>query len=68
MYFYEMGTGRLIAEAGRGITNKAIRKLQETDWAKKQGGICRILEYTEPRAIFFAEKNIGRGGFEWNNY
>ena len=56
MYFYEMGTGRLIAEAGRGITNKAIRKLQETDWAKKQGGICRILEYTEPRAIFFAEK------------
>lgn len=36
MYFYEMGIGRLIAEAGRGITKKAIRKLQETEWAKKQ--------------------------------
>ena len=54
MKFYLMGNGNLIAEANRGVTRKAITKLQEQDWVKKQGGICNIIDYTEPRAIFFA--------------
>jgi len=54
MKFYLMGNGRLIAEAGRGTTRKAILELQEKKWVKQQGGICKILEYTEDRAIFSA--------------
>ena len=54
MKFYLMGTGRYIAEAGRGTTKKAIIALQELSWAKKQGGICEVVKLTEPRAIFFA--------------
>jgi hypothetical protein len=57
MKFYEMGNGNFIAEAGRGTTSKKIRELQNEEWARKQGGICRITEYTEPHAIFFAERN-----------
>lgn len=55
MKFYLMGNGNLIAEANRGTTKKAILKLQEAEWARKQGGICQIVEYTEPRAIYFAQ-------------
>ena len=51
-----MGNGNLIAEAGRGITKKAIIKLQKTEWARKQGGICAIRELTDPRAIFYTTK------------
>ena len=54
MKFYLMGNGNLIAEAHRGTTKKAIIKLQQEQWAMRQGGICRIVEYTEPRAIYFA--------------
>ena len=64
MKFYEMGNGNLIAEANRGTTKKAIIKLQKTEWAKKQGGICGIREITEPRAIYFTkslnEKDIAK--------
>jgi hypothetical protein len=56
--FYLMDNGNLIEEAGRGITKKAINALQQTEWAKKQGGICNIVEYTEPRAIHFARKHL----------
>ena len=49
-----MGNGNIIAEAGRGIKKKDILKLQENEWARKQGGICNILEYTEEHAVFFA--------------
>ncbi len=55
--FYEMGNGRFIAEAGRGTKRKDIIKLQEEEWARKQGGICRIVDYTEPHAIYFALNN-----------
>ena len=51
-----MGNGNYIAEAHRGITPKAIERLQQQEWARKQGGICRIIELTEPRAIYFAHK------------
>ena len=53
--FYEMANGTFIVEAGRGITKQAIKKFQKEEWARKRGGICRIVEFTEPRAIFFAE-------------
>ena len=55
--FYEMGNGNMIAEAGRGTNKKAIIKLQKNEWARKQGGICAIIEITEPRAIYFVNKN-----------
>ena len=55
--FYAMGNGNMIAEAGRGITRRKIEELQKTEWARKQGGICNIVEYTEPRAIFFAQQH-----------
>ena len=58
MIFYRMATGKLIAEANRGTTKKAIKKLQDEEWAKKQGGICEIAEYTEPHAIYFAMHNL----------
>lgn len=54
MKFYLMGNGRLIAEANRGTIKSAILRLQEEDWVKKQGGICQIVEYAEPHAIYFA--------------
>ena len=54
--FYTMGNGRYIAEAGRGTCKTAILKLQKEEWARKQGGICNVVELTEPRAIFFAQK------------
>ncbi len=56
--FYQMGTGRLIAEAGRGMTKKAIKALQEKEWARHQGGICNIIEYSSEHAIFFAQRNL----------
>ena len=52
--FYEMGNGNLIAEANRGVSKIAIIKLQENEWARKQGGICAVKEITEPRAIYYA--------------
>lgn len=55
--FYAMGNGNLIAVVKRDTTKKAISDLQQTDWAKRQGGICNIVEYTEPRAIYFAQKH-----------
>jgi len=59
--FYEMGDGGYIAVAGRGTTKKTILKLQEQEWARKRGGICRIVEYTEPHAIWFAERSTLEG-------
>ena len=50
-----MGNGNLIAEADRGITKKAIIELKKKDWARKQGGICRIINYAESRAVFYTE-------------
>ena len=51
-----MGNGNLIAEANRGTSKQALIKLQENEWARKQGGICAIREISEPRAIYFAFK------------
>lgn len=56
MKFYLMGNGRHIAEAGRGTSKKAILALQKKEWARRQGGICRIVELIEERAIYFALK------------
>lgn len=55
--FYLMADGYQIAEAGRGTTKNKLKKLQESWWAKKHGGICGITEHTEPRAIYFAQQN-----------
>jgi len=54
MLFYKMGTGRLIAVAHRGTSRKQIKKLQKEKWVKSQGGICAVISYTEPHAIYFA--------------
>ena len=52
--FYEMGDGTKIAEAGRGARKKDIKRLQETFWAKKHGGICGLTNLTSPHAIYYA--------------
>lgn len=57
--FYEMGNGKFIAEAGRGTTPKKIRELQKEEWTRKNGGICRIVDYTEPHALFLAMEGNG---------
>jgi len=56
MLFYKMGNGRLIAVANRGTSRKEIKKLQKEEWARSQGGICAVISYTEPHAIYFAMK------------
>ncbi|GAH72614.1 unnamed protein product [marine sediment metagenome] len=59
MLFYKMGNGRLIAVANRGTSRKKIKKLQKEKWARNQGGICAVISYTEPHAIYFANKVRG---------
>ncbi len=59
MLFYKMGNGKLIPVATRGTSRKEIKALQNEEWAKSQGGICAIISYTEPRAIYFATKERG---------
>ena len=56
MLFYKMGDGKLIPVANRGTSRKDIKKLQNEEWARKQGGICLVVSYTEPHAIYFAMK------------
>ena len=56
MLFYKMGNGKLIPVAHRGTSRKEIKALQKKDWAKSQGGICAVISYTEPHAIYFALK------------
>lgn len=56
MLFYKMGNGRLIAVAHRGTSQKEIKKLQKEKWARSQGGICAVISYTEPHAIYFINK------------
>ena len=53
---FEMADGCKIMCAGRGKTKKEIIELQKEEWTQKHGGICGIVELTEPRAIFFAQK------------
>jgi len=60
MLFYKMGNGKLIAVAHRGTSRKQIKKLQDEEWARHQGGICAVISYTEPHAIYFANKEEGR--------
>ena len=54
MKFYQMGDGSFVDVAYRSVKPKEISKLQNQEWAQKRGGICGVVEYTEPRAIFFA--------------
>ena len=56
MLFYKMGNGKLIPVAHRGTSRREIVKLQREEWANKQGGICQVISYTEPHAIYFALK------------
>ena len=56
MLFYKMGNGKLIPVAGRGTSRKKIKMLQKEEWARSQGGICAVISYTEPRAVYFATK------------
>lgn len=56
MKFYLMGNGRYIVEANRGTNKKAIVELQKQEWTRRQGGICKIVELTDDRAIYFAIK------------
>ncbi len=57
MLFYQMGNGKKIPVANRGTSRKEIKALQNEEWAKRQGGICAVISYTEPRAIYFASKS-----------
>ena len=54
MLFYKMGNGKLIPVARRGTSRKKIKLLQKEEWARSQGGICAVISYTEPHAIYFA--------------
>ena len=56
MLFYKMGDGRLIPVAQRGTSRKKIKALQKEEWARRQGGICAVISYTEVHAIYFAMK------------
>jgi len=56
MLFYKMGNGRLIPVAHRGTSLREIKELQKQEWARSQGGICAVISYTEPHAIYFAMK------------
>ncbi|KKN86981.1 hypothetical protein LCGC14_0262500 [marine sediment metagenome] len=60
MLFYQMGNGKLIPVANRGTSRKEIKALQNEEWVKHQGGICVVISYTEPRAIYFATKEERR--------
>jgi hypothetical protein len=57
MKFYQMGNGKLIDAAGRptDLNSRAFKKMiDEQEWTQRNGGICGIVEYTEPHAIYFA--------------
>jgi len=56
MLFYKMGNGKLIPVANRGTSRTEIKALQSEEWARRQGGICAVISYTEPRAAYFAMK------------
>ncbi len=56
MLFYKMGNGNLIPVANRGTSRRKIMSLQNEEWVRSQGGICTVINYTEPRAIYFATK------------
>jgi len=57
MLFYKMGNGKLIPVAHRGTSRRETKKLQDEEWARHQGGICAVISYTEPHAIYFALKS-----------
>lgn len=59
MLFYKMGSGKLIPVAHRGTSRKEIKALQKEEWARSQGGICAVISYTEPHAMYFALKERG---------
>jgi len=52
--FYALADDTLIEVAGRGTSKKAIIELQKQQWVRKHGGIVKVVEYTEPHAVFFA--------------
>jgi len=56
MLFYKMGNGKLIPVAHRETSRKKIKILQNEEWARSQGGICAVISYTEPHAIYFTTK------------
>lgn len=56
--FYEMGNGRLIEVAGRPTKPKDIRKMQDEEWARRQGGICGVRLISEPHAVYFARREF----------
>jgi len=56
MLFYKMGNGKLIPVAHRGTSRKEILALQREEWARRQGGICAVISYTEVHATYFAIK------------
>ena len=63
VFFYEMANGNLV-EVGDRCTNlrnkQVIKKLQSELWARRQGGICGIVEYTEEHAIWYARQKKER--------
>jgi len=58
MLFYKMGNGKLIPVAHRGTSRREIKALQKEEWARSQGGICAVISYENPRAIYFAMKDL----------
>jgi len=60
MLYCKMGNGRLIAIANREISRKEINKLQKKEWVRGQGGICAVITYTAPHAIYFINNGLGK--------
>jgi len=59
MLYCKMGNGRLISIPNREISRKEINKLQREEWVRSQGGICAVITYTAPHAIYFVNKARG---------
>jgi len=60
MLYCKMGNGRLIAIANREISRKQINKLQKAEWVRSQGGICAVITYTAPHAIYYVNNGLGK--------
>ena len=60
MLYCKMGNGRLIAIANREISRKEVNNLQKEEWVRSQGGICAVITYTAPHAIYFVNNGVGK--------
>ena len=60
MLYCKMGNGRLIAIPNREISRKEVNNLQKEEWVRSHGGICAVITYTAPHAIYFVNNGVGK--------